>query len=49
MEIKNIEILYKEVMQIGMLLKKNKKNPGWLRIVEKKKTLQKQILKLTNY
>ena len=46
MEIKNIEVLYKEIRQIGIILKKNKKNPDWIRLVNKNKNTTEADFKI---
>lgn len=46
MEIKNIEVLYREIRKIGIILKKNKKNPDWIRLVNKNKNTTEADFKI---
>ena len=46
MKFKNIKVLYREIRQIGNILKTNKKKPDWMRLVNKKKKTTKADLKI---
>ena len=46
MKNKNLEFLYREIRQIGVVLKKNKNNLGWIEVVNKKKNTTKADFKI---
>ena len=46
MKIKNLEFLYREIRQIGVVLKKNKNNLDWIEVVNKKKNTTKADFKI---